>query len=102
MITTEYEGIEYTHRVLWRIVTDQAELAAARDRGWFNPTLVSMVFAFHRVEAFVNFVVREFRWRAAGPGAVERRTEQLPQGALSRMDGQAAQGSRARRDRLAA
>jgi hypothetical protein len=33
-ITTEYEGIEYTHRVLWKIVEDQARIAAERgERG---------------------------------------------------------------------
>jgi hypothetical protein len=57
-ITTEYEGIEYTHRVLWKIVEDQARIAAERgDRGdWFGPSLVAMVFAFHTVEAYANFV----------------------------------------------
>jgi hypothetical protein len=48
-------GIEYTHRVLWRIAGDQAAIAAARERDWFGPSLVAMVFAFHTVEAFVNF-----------------------------------------------
>ena len=56
MLVTEYEGIEYTHRVLWQIVEDQARLAAQRERDWFAPSLVAMVFAFHTVEAYINFV----------------------------------------------
>jgi hypothetical protein len=27
-----------------------------RERGWFNPSLVAMVFAFHTVEAHLNYV----------------------------------------------
>jgi hypothetical protein len=53
-MSTDPYGIEYTHRVLWQIVQDQAALAAARDRDWFGPSLVAMVFAFHTVEAFAN------------------------------------------------
>jgi len=55
VIISEYEGVEYTHRVLWKVVQDQARLAAEREREWFNPSLVAMVFAFHTVEAYVNF-----------------------------------------------
>ncbi len=58
---TNYRGIEYPHKVLWAIVEDMAGLANERgDRGgWFNPTLVAMVFAFHTVEAFINFIGEE-------------------------------------------
>jgi hypothetical protein len=46
VITTTYHGIEYTHRLLWQIVEDQAALAIERGdrRGWFGPSLVAMVF----------------------------------------------------------
>ena len=54
MITTTYHSIEYTRRLLWQIVEDQAALAIERgDRGgWFGPSLVAMVFALHTIEAF--------------------------------------------------
>jgi hypothetical protein len=55
MLKTSYEGWEFTHRVLWQIVRDQAAIARDRDRDWRNPSLVAMVFAFHAVEAYVNF-----------------------------------------------
>lgn len=54
-LTTRYEGIWYTHRLLWQIVEEQAALARARDREWVNLSLVAVVFAFHTLEAYVNF-----------------------------------------------
>ncbi len=54
-VTTTYEGIWYTHRLLWQIVEEQAALARERDREWVNPSLVAVTFAFHALEAYVNF-----------------------------------------------
>jgi hypothetical protein len=52
-LTTRYEGIWYTHRLLWQIVEQQAALA--REREWVNFSLVAVTFAFHALEAYVNF-----------------------------------------------
>jgi hypothetical protein len=54
-LSTRYEGIWYTHRLLWQIVEQQAELARERDREWVNFGLVAVTFAFHALEAYVNF-----------------------------------------------
>lgn len=54
-LSTRYEGIWYTHRLLWQIVEQQAELARERDREWVNFSLVAVTFAFHALEAYVNF-----------------------------------------------
>lgn len=56
MLKTTYEGEELIHRHLWDIVEAEANLALERETGWFNPSLVAMVFAFHTVEAYLNFV----------------------------------------------
>jgi len=56
MLKTTYEGKELIHRHLWEIVEEEATLANERERGWRNPTLVAMVFAFHTVEAYLNYV----------------------------------------------
>jgi hypothetical protein len=52
---TTYEGIWYTHRMLWQIVEEQAALARGREREWVNFALVAVTFAFHALEAYVNF-----------------------------------------------
>jgi hypothetical protein len=54
-LTTTYEGISYTHRLLWEIAEQQAEFARERDREWVNFSLVAVTFAFHALEAYVNF-----------------------------------------------
>lgn len=54
-LTTTYEGIWYTHRLLWQIAEQQAALARERDREWVNFSLVAVTFAFHALEAYVNF-----------------------------------------------
>lgn len=56
MLKTTYEGKELIHRRLWDIVEEEAKLASEREREWFNPSLVAMVFASHTVEAYLNFV----------------------------------------------
>ena len=56
MLKTTYEGKELIHRRLWEIVEAEATLATELDEGWRNPTLVAMVFAFHTVEAYLNYI----------------------------------------------
>jgi hypothetical protein len=56
MLKTVYAGKELVHRHLWEIAETEAKLANEQERGWRNPTLVAMVFAFHTVEAYLNYV----------------------------------------------
>jgi hypothetical protein len=56
MLKTTYEGEELTHRLLWRIVEQNAKIAAQCEEGWFYPVLVCEVFAFHAIEAYINFI----------------------------------------------
>jgi hypothetical protein len=55
MLKTTSEGQTFPHRLLWEIVEEQARFAGAREREWSKPALVAMVFAFHTVEAYLNF-----------------------------------------------
>jgi len=57
MLDTTYDGRSFLHRVLWRVVQMQGEIAKERQgRGAFYNYLVSMVFALHTVEAYLNFI----------------------------------------------
>jgi hypothetical protein len=55
-LVTTFEGKELAHRECWEVVLEQQTLADSRERGWYRPSLVAMVFAFHAVEAYLNFV----------------------------------------------
>lgn len=59
-LKTKFDGEVFTHRLLWEIVEGEAKLASKKKRGWFNHSLVAMVFAFHTVEAYLNFVGERF------------------------------------------
>jgi len=56
MLKTTVEGESLLHRQLWRVVELQAGLSAERKVGSFYTDLVAMVFAFHTIEAYLNFV----------------------------------------------
>lgn len=56
MLKTTYTGETVPHRLLWEIVEEQARLASELEREWSKPALVAMVFGFHTVEAYLNFV----------------------------------------------
>ena len=56
MLRTISEGKTFPHRLLWEIVEEQSTLATEREREWSKPALIAMVFAFHTVEAYLNFV----------------------------------------------
>ncbi|MGH9400698.1 MAG: hypothetical protein ACRD2P_01165 [Terriglobia bacterium] len=56
MLKTAYELDTVPHRFMWQIVEEQAQLAGEREEEWSRPALVAMVFAFHTVEAYLNFV----------------------------------------------
>ena len=53
--STTFEGVWFTHVLLWKIAEEQAALARAREREWVNYNLVAVTFAFHALEAYVNF-----------------------------------------------
>jgi hypothetical protein len=56
VLKTTSEGETFPHRLLWEIVEEEAKLASEREQDWSKPALVAMVFAFHTVEAYLNFV----------------------------------------------
>jgi len=56
MLETKYDGEDLPHRLMWVVVEEQAELAKTRERDWSIPSLVAMVFAFHAMEAYLNYV----------------------------------------------
>jgi hypothetical protein len=67
VLKTTSEGETFPHRLLWQIVEEQAKLANERERDWSKPALVAMVFGFHTVEAYLNFVGERLApeiWRA--------------------------------------
>jgi hypothetical protein len=56
MLKTVFDGEEIIHRMLWEVVKEQVEVAQARQEGWFSPSMVARVFAYHTVEAHLNYV----------------------------------------------
>jgi hypothetical protein len=54
-LETTYEGEDLPHRLMWAIVAEQAE-CAKQERDWGKPSLIAMVFAFHAMEAYLNYV----------------------------------------------
>jgi hypothetical protein len=56
MLKTTFDGEEIVHRLLWTIVKEQAEETEKRAEGWFYPGIVARVFAYHTIEAYLNYV----------------------------------------------
>jgi hypothetical protein len=57
MVKTTFEGESYLHKILWRVVQRQIEHSEDRPKGPFDDhRIVIMVFAFHTLEAYLNFV----------------------------------------------
>jgi hypothetical protein len=56
MVRTTRQGERFVYRELWRVVVRQLQHANLHKRGAFYDHLVAMVFAFHTVEAYVNFL----------------------------------------------
>jgi hypothetical protein len=54
--TGESESEEYLHRQAWSVVLRQIEHAEATPRDVLYDYLVAMVFAFHSLEGYLNFV----------------------------------------------
>jgi hypothetical protein len=57
MPKTHLESEYIPHQLMWSIVGEQSKIANEREReGWSKPALVAMMFAFHTLEAYMNFV----------------------------------------------
>lgn len=56
MDRTAIEGEIFIHRELWTVVSRQIENATKNPQGAFYDHLAAMVFAFHTLEAYLNFV----------------------------------------------
>jgi hypothetical protein len=54
--TEESESEEYLHKTAWSVVLRQIEHAEATPHGVLYDYLVAMVFAFHSLEGYLNFV----------------------------------------------
>jgi len=54
-LKTTYEGKEFLHRQLWSIAKLEAMRSNELKRDWFEPNVVAMIFAFHTIEAYLNF-----------------------------------------------
>jgi hypothetical protein len=54
--TSSIEGEIYIHRKLWAVVSRQIENATKNPRGAFYDHLAAMIFAFHTLEAYLNFI----------------------------------------------
>src|SRR5438045_8862402 len=55
-LMTSVEGERFIHKELWRVVIRQLEHAKANPSGAFYDDLVAMTFAFHALEAYLNYV----------------------------------------------
>ena len=55
-VATTIVGERFTHKELWRIVVRQLEHGRTIRQGAFYDDLVAMVFAFHALEAYLNYI----------------------------------------------
>ena len=55
-VITRVEGELFVHKKLWSVVVRQLEHAKSNRSGAFHDDLVAMVFAFHALEAYLNYV----------------------------------------------
>jgi hypothetical protein len=56
MPSTQISGVRFLHRVLWLVVDQNIAEARAGNGGSFSKELVAMVFAFHTLESYLNYV----------------------------------------------
>jgi len=50
------EGEEYLHKDVWRVVQRQIDYAEANPAGALYDDLIAMVFAFHAIEGYLNYI----------------------------------------------
>lgn len=55
-VQTTVEGERFIHKELWRVVERQLDHAKKIPSGAFYDDLVAMTFAFHALEAYLNYV----------------------------------------------
>jgi hypothetical protein len=55
-LVEESDSEEYLHKAAWQVVTRQIEHAEANLKGSLSDDLVAMVFAYHSLEGYLNFV----------------------------------------------
>ena len=55
-LVEESDGEEYPHRTAWAVVIPQLEHGETNPTGSFYDDLVAMVFAFHAMEGYLNFI----------------------------------------------
>jgi hypothetical protein len=55
-LVEQSEGYEYLHKTVWRVVQRQIEYAETNPQGALYDDLVAMVFAFHAMEGYLNYV----------------------------------------------
>jgi len=55
-LVEESEGEEYLHKDVWRVVQRQLDYAETNPQGALYDDLVAMVFAFHAIEGYLNYV----------------------------------------------
>jgi hypothetical protein len=55
-LVEESEGEEYLHKDVWCVVQRQLDYAEANSQGGLYDDLVAMVFAFHAIEGYLNYV----------------------------------------------
>src|SRR5688572_20133205 len=55
-VQTTVEGERFIHKELWRVVERQLDHAKRIPSGAFYDHLVAMTFAFHTLEAYLNYV----------------------------------------------
>jgi hypothetical protein len=58
MLQTTSDGERFVHRELWQVVVGQLDQAKDKSGSFYNH-LVAMVFAFHTLEAYVNFIAEK-------------------------------------------
>lgn len=56
LVQTTIEGQRFLHKDLWRVVKRQLDYSKVNPKGAFYDDLVAMVFAFHALEAYLNYV----------------------------------------------
>jgi hypothetical protein len=55
-LVEQTEGEEYLHKEVWRVVQRQLDYAEVNPHGALYDDLVAMVFAFHAMEGYLNYV----------------------------------------------
>jgi hypothetical protein len=55
-LVEEADGEEYLHKDVWRVVQKLIDYAEANPKGALYDDLIAMVFAFHAIEGYLNYL----------------------------------------------